>query len=653
MTGRNWLLLLLMLPGLLGALLLAGQRYGIESQSKTVELTLDYAELQNLSVASGTPLPALLREFKSAGITGVAISEQVLGDLAATGQVSYEERSSDAGPLTVIRVPNRRLSEQVLRLVSVRLSPGMVSPDASMPESSGGRTPDTFVVRAAPLTLNGMGIGLPHDAVRLVKRSGLDVVARLQNHPALTSEAVTAAVSDLKRDGIKRVICAGEEVLGFRGLIPFAARSFRSAGLVYGSVEFAHQKGDARMSRELDSELIRVHSISNAEMAGMAPSTAVERFARAVKERNIRLCYVRLLESSGESSVKTNVAFVSAVRSALEDSGYHTGRAVPFQNSNQSVILLLLVALSVAAGAVLLLGSLVTMSAGLQIGLLAAGFIALGGLTLSGETGKQLTALAAALTFPTLGIIRAIGPHFGPDSSGGRRPGLYASGILLHASSFTLMGALLIAGLLGTRPYMVKVEQFAGVKVAHLLPILAVVFIMAAGLPLLGQPLSQVRRKVEANLRELASNPLFVWQAVTVALILGIIGFALLRTGNEPGIGVTGLELKIRAILDKVTAVRPRTKEFLVGHPALFVGAAFLLTRRRAWGLPLAALGVLGQVSLLNTFCHIHTPLTISMLRAANGLVLGLVIGWAAWLMAGRRIGSSAPPPPTGQADKV
>jgi len=94
--------------------------------------------------------------------------------------------------------------------------------------------------------------------------------------------------------------------------------------------------------------------------------------------------------------------------------------------------------------------------------------------------------------------------------------------------------------------------------------------------------------------------------------------------------------MKFRTILDKVMMVRPRTKEFLIGHPALFLGIGFLLKRRREWGLCLVALGMLGQVSLLNTFCHIHTPLSMSLMRAANGLVLGLIIGYILWRIFGR-----------------
>jgi hypothetical protein len=45
---------------------------------------------------------------------------------------------------------------------------------------------------------------------------------------------------------------------------------------------------------------------------------------------------------------------------------------------------------------------------------------------------------------------------------------------------------------------------------------------------------------------------------------------------------------------------------------------------------------VLGQVSLLNTFCHIHTPLQVTVFRAFNGLVLGLIFGMVAWMIFGK-----------------
>ena len=111
--------------------------------------------------------------------------------------------------------------------------------------------------------------------------------------------------------------------------------------------------------------------------------------------------------------------------------------------------------------------------------------------------------------------------------------------------------------------------------------------------------------------------------------MVALAGFAMIlaRTGNEPGVGVSGFELKLRSVLDRVLPIRPRTKEFLIGHPIMVLGLGMWWRGRRKWALPLFVVGVIGQVSFLNTFCHIHTPLRLSFIRDITGLVLGTLIG--------------------------
>src|SRR5262249_39008283 len=76
--------------------------------------------------------------------------------------------------------------------------------------------------------------------------------------------------------------------------------------------------------------------------------------------------------------------------------------------------------------------------------------------------------------------------------------------------------------------------------------------------------------------------------------------------------------------------VRPRTKEFLVGHPALIVALAlWALARGRAWIVPLLCVGAIGQESLVNSFCHLHTPIALTLARTWNSLWLGSLIGLA------------------------
>ncbi|MEM2936578.1 MAG: DUF5693 family protein, partial [Candidatus Bathyarchaeia archaeon] len=51
--------------------------------------------------------------------------------------------------------------------------------------------------------------------------------------------------------------------------------------------------------------------------------------------------------------------------------------------------------------------------------------------------------------------------------------------------------------------------------------------------------------------------------------------------------------------------------------------------------LPLVALlATVGQVSIVNTFAHLHTPIEVSVKRVLLGIFLGLVLGGILFLVA-------------------
>jgi hypothetical protein len=106
-----------------------------------------------------------------------------------------------------------------------------------------------------------------------------------------------------------------------------------------------------------------------------------------------------------------------------------------------------------------------------------------------------------------------------------------------------------------------------------------------------------------------------------------------MRSGNESPLAPAGFERAFRSLLDRLLWVRPRTKEILFGHP-LLVLSLILFFRGQKRGVWLGlTLGVVGQVSLLNTFCHLHTPVLVSLARAVHGLWMGLLVGLALWLV--------------------
>ncbi len=91
-----------------------------------------------------------------------------------------------------------------------------------------------------------------------------------------------------------------------------------------------------------------------------------------------------------------------------------------------------------------------------------------------------------------------------------------------------------------------------------------------------------------------------------------------LRTENV--VQISTPESFIRLLLEKTFGIRPRFKEFLIGHPILILGLAFNLRI-------FIILGLVGQTSLINTFLHAHTPFYICLFRTFYGLIIGFFIG--------------------------
>jgi Na+/proline symporter len=217
------------------------------------------------------------------------------------------------------------------------------------------------------------------------------------------------------------------------------------------------------------------------------------------------------------------------------------------------------------------------------------------------------------------------------------------------ASCITAIGIVHVVGLLAARPYIVHSSQYLGIKAQHAVPLLIVTLAaLMGGVALPGEKMSKYADRAKASLQDAMSEPARFGTLLFGLVTLAALALIIARTGNDAGVGVSGIELKARAILDRIMPVRPRTKEFLVGHPAFVLGICWWLRGRRKVAIPAFVIGSLGQVSLLNTFCHIHTPLIISAWRGGTGLVVGTVIGLAIFALGERllREPNYGPSPP-------
>lgn len=651
-SGFRRLVTLLVAVSAFAALAAVAARFRTEMRNRRVSITVDYLEAERLATGAGVSVREVLRKLEEAGATSVAVTEEMLPDLEEQGlaQVSGTQR------LATVRLADATLLDRVTRAWELRGVPSDPEPQPSRAPYTLLWSPDrpgrSAVFRGSIVALAQVGTGLPERALANAAALGMEPVARIANYPGASQRSMEAVLADLSRDGVRIVICPGTEVFGYFGRHREAAEAFRQSRVYFGQVEFGKQKGDAQLGSALRGEYVRVHSISEGEMGTLSEAEAVERFVRAARERNIRVCYVRLLTLAGTDALVANARYIATIaRGITRESLLSLGAARPFSEPHVPVLVFPLIGLGVGALTALLIVEALPEMTWYRWWLLLVLCVACAAMVVFGDTGRKLVALLVAVVAPSLAALPFVRMMEGCQPGGEplplRKAVATAVGMFASSSAVTALGVLPLVGLLASRSYMVKANQFLGIKAAHGLPILITAVLLVVGLPAAGESMSAAWHHRKQRAQVFLSQPVLVGMLVLTLVLLAAVGLALMRTGNDPGVGVSGLELQFRSLLDAILPARPRTKEFLIGHPALVLAAVLTLRGQRRWAVPALLAGVLGQASLLNTFCHIHTPLVVSVVRAVIGLLLGAMIGVGLSYLVCRLAGQPAHKPPS------
>lgn len=348
--------------------------------------------------------------------------------------------------------------------------------------------------------------------------------------------------------------------------------------------------------------VVRGHEIPLEDLEAASREATLARFKRAVRERGIRCLILSPIPGDGPTET---LQYYGQVIAWISEAGYHMGDlSLPPPELDQRLGLLL--HLGICA---LLLLVLLRLFGHLPLAclLLTAGVASLA-LGVRGILLHQVDALLLALLAPVYGTLLLV-----PRVRSGWRSG---ARLLLLFSAGSFVACVLLAAILSHPAFLVKVAGFRGVKVALLLPPLVGVILHSRQSGWEG-----VKDLFSSSGRTRAGKLL---KAGLIGASLVAAGLILLRSGNADAL-VSGLEERARGLLEGLLVARPRFKEFLIGHPLLFLfGTNGRSGRLRPF---LLFFGLVGQVSILNTFAHAHTPLLLSILRTGNGLLLGITFG--------------------------
>jgi uncharacterized protein DUF5693 len=643
--------------GFLASLAVALDRWRYEAQNRSVEVTMDQQDLVQFAQAYGYDLDELLREMRRAGLTSVAVYEE-LGQRVNDGSSAYVQsgqqiinaartsplgdpllaamvRNKSIDPLSVyILVYDRPTLDRYRTVLRTQFEPKTV-------RVLRARLPALIAVKTQLDFFNSIGLGIPQDFAERVRRLGLLVDPRVQNNERLDPGGISAVFDQMLHGGeIGTIIFFGQrnEVLGFPFQLDATASEFKSSHVNFGDVEAYSddqvQKGTQSLGLAIPGQTVRVQAIAQPLLEKMQLDDVVGTYVLGVRERNIRVIYLRTFPhviqapaADGTvqtlSAEQTNLTMLSELRDRLAANGFREGRAGAFVDfkGGPLPVLWFLAVLGAAAAFILLLDAYGAARPWMAWTLYAASIVAYWGAFAihHDEFVRKAAALGAALTFAVLaGTSLARWFLRDPDPRAPLVRTIADGGLaLVTCVAIAGMGAAYVTALLAQAAFMLEIEMFAGVKALLVVPPLALLLLYAFT-PKFG---------AAAKPGDAATATVKAWHLAALVLLAGAAILLVLRSGNQPDIGVSGIETQLRGWLAQVTGARPRFKEFAIGYPLIVLLPALLARHRALVGWLVILAGGVGLADVLDTFSHIHTPLYVGILRTINGVVLGFAVG--------------------------
>lgn len=593
-SGLLILALLLSLPGIV-------ERFKVEWNNRAYELVIPYESIDSIDRRDPSlEAEEILTRLKGAGLQGVSLEPDTLKSLEQKGLITtftYEKIKQFSlfsddfkdilknGPLEGLFVVIHEKGD-----LTAQLSTQFEDTETHLFQGK-----EMIFIPGVEKELTKHPLGFSMETVQLIKGMDLSLILRLPNITANDDQYLFEQALQLADEQTDRILFLGNDVIGQPqpNAIKRYADDLKANGFGVYTIEFADQKGFYTFSNQLEMDVIRLHSLNLNSIT--SPSEGVDRAVRAVKERNIRSLFITMKEGKDPAdTLESTEVFMKNIQKTMP-SLFHLGKAETFDQvhipkwSTMFTLLAATLFVSLAALTVFKNKWLFLLS------LAGLGVISLGYLVLDKTLLVQGLALLVAIVTPVFAIL--------PLNDKRNMLLSYGRAILI-----SIAGIAIVVGLLNGNEYLVGVELFRGVKLIYVFPI-AFMFIYA----------------IWGTIRALLGLNVKYWHLIVIGII-GVVGlYYISRTGNAGS--VSSLELTIRQLLEEILYVRPRTKEFLIGFP-LYILALYILPKNKKLALFLLIPGVIGFLSIVNTFTHLHIPLYVSLLRTAYSLVFGLVIGY-------------------------
>ena len=579
-------------------------RFELESRNKNIAIISDYREILALSKSSGMNVDDAIDILIRNGITGIMVSELTGDNIErGTGQAELKKvRDPERGTegIIVSILPTSEHKDILNKWLRIRFA---VSDD---------KTSGPLLITLPSSVLKNSGMLPDIDGLEAAKRSGLKIYYRPASSPGHLSDQASIMLREVNAlYPISVFTPAGEYVSGYPD-VSMMARTANELHIPLAVVEFSRQAGEPQLNALVSPNLLALHSVTNEEMTSRRISRAAlrDRLVRAAVERSVRLLLLRSAPSN-TSNFRFN-DYAEEVRLLAEELKSHglnlswPETVYADYNLNKNIFA------SWALSAVFIFALF--------------RYLSRMGLKMNMKTMYILAGLSVIMAFIVLKVpfvARITGAFTAPliaveasllaMDSGRKRN-------IIPAFVFAVLGGLALASFFSVTSFMMRLETFSGVKLTLVLPPVLVL-------------MHDLKRRIHPeSLIEFLSRPPLWGEIILYGVLLGGVAFIVYRSDNVAN--VSGFEMSIRNSLERMLVARPRTREVFLGYPCVLILSYLVSNNFFARYREIFRIGTaLGFSSVINSFCHFHTPLTIILLREFNGLWTGLIVGLIIVLM--------------------
>lgn len=593
-------------------------RIQIENGRKKFQVAVKYSDVLSISSQTKEPYEKVLKELKEAGVTTLFVNENTVvsesnNDFASykrQGKATYyegyalkelfPESSEIQTTCNYIRALEAPVQDNIYNYF---VQKGI---RARIVEIEG----KSFIeVSSIGSLLTSIGVGFNEGDLKLAAQMGYSLSPQIKSWVEPSEESITYVTEQLKKiPNLGPIYFSDAEIVGFESIA--MQELISSAGI--GFVEFFSdkQKGFATLAKTSSQNgqkytVARLHTLADGELNTYKQQELLQRYMLALRERNIN-AFLFKLSSKGNIDVDKVELIDNITKFILEaeKNGYTLGNdAQPYNLNQPNYWRVLLVGIAAICIFILLCEEIGRGKIGIILGII--GFIGYAAvLKINLIAGAKLMALFGTICFPSYAVIKGIS----------MKPGSIWGSIkaALITLAISLGGALTVVGTISITPFGLGVELFRGVKISFLMPLLLILLIIAYK-----QQYFSVK-KVEKVIK----NPITYGTMIILGVLAIIMLVYITKSGNS-GQSLS-IELQFRQFLNDTLGVRPRTKEFLIGYPILML-VVYYGYKEIYW--PLVLLATMGQISVVNTYTHIHTPLMVSIIRSTYGVVIGTLLG--------------------------